>query len=430
MTNINPIQIFPGINDLPVEATALEGCNGSAVVQRVNKLITTHNKPFEVHGDCNTVIEYWVDTVDGLDTNNGLTNTTPYKTLQKALDNLESKAFDDCYYVYIYIKGTVVGELDFTNLRSWYMSSSWAGALTLDKWPEETAKWTYEPGRWADLNDYTYKGSWRCDHDRALYVDVYNCKFDIYSLISFSNLSIGFSYCEFNSLNSYVGDVSSVYVMFYDCKKIRFFDCSLTLDTKHFRIVLDNSHLTVQTEITYANPNNKQCSIRLSSNSSLTVNFNRLHTAYATKTIDLEDDGTGIFHALQEDSYKFEGIEANNFKGTIRFGKISEVFSHEIFIPNPTNANYLIALPYKPCLFKNIVFSAAGGSLTARPNPTNGNFTYNMTFVDRQTVRWIENLDFVIPYARAFGVSVELTNVTGVTDLFIQANFFPLNYLG
>lgn len=80
------IPVFPNINDNPRIPTADKAGNGSDVVARFNGLIEDLNST-SFGGEVPVLTQdttWYVDAVNGIDTNNGLTKETAFKTIKKA----------------------------------------------------------------------------------------------------------------------------------------------------------------------------------------------------------------------------------------------------------------------------------------------------------------------------------------------------------
>jgi hypothetical protein len=136
MQNLTPIPILPGLNDVP--EILEDGPNGALVTQKVNQLVNKSFRPFNTLDDNTNAIERYVDTVNGLDTNTGLTPESPVKTIDKALEIFKTGMVSWNWNTFIYVKGELVAPID---LRGVYAASNdWLneGTLTLDKWPSES----------------------------------------------------------------------------------------------------------------------------------------------------------------------------------------------------------------------------------------------------------------------------------------------------
>lgn len=416
MANINPIEIFPGINDVPVEATALAGCNGSAIVERVNKLTNYHNDPFSIWGDCNAEVAWYVDTVSGLDTNDGLTELTPFATLQKALSVVEEKRLDDCWWTYIYIKGTVTGEVNFSHIKGWINNLVWEGCLTLSPFPGETS-WNWVIGPWTGDGNYTFTPGIRRESINNFILSLENCIFDIQSIADFANMSVYFDTCTFKTTNptysckvllsgrqykfsNCIAELTSALVTIYaaDAYVQILTPFTLTDQVSHLFIGLDQSFLGVSSYIAVESGNQT-----ISGDVSSVVNFDNANSNY------LWD----------------KQINISGFLGKFIFGFYENDYdSYSVIIPSPGIRKYLIAIPNKPSWLKNIALAAPSGTATIQlwgGGNTIGS-PFNLTFTGLNNPQWRENLNFRYPYARANSVEVEITAVNGVTDLFVQAN--------
>lgn len=87
-------------------------------------------KPTEIWDDSTVGVNFYLDTVNGNDLNNGLTTLTAVKTLSKAIAVIKAKQVTDNWNTYLSIKGTLVAPFDLTEI---FGTSPWA-ALTLQGW--------------------------------------------------------------------------------------------------------------------------------------------------------------------------------------------------------------------------------------------------------------------------------------------------------
>lgn len=92
--------IFTGINDSPQQATASEGSNASDLIAKVNNTLDNLVSDFNALENTNPDVwdfgtVFYLDTANGDDTNDSLTNSTPKATLQSVWDKVAEKAVDN-----------------------------------------------------------------------------------------------------------------------------------------------------------------------------------------------------------------------------------------------------------------------------------------------------------------------------------------------
>lgn len=417
MSDIPKIEIFPGVNDVPVESSVTGGCNGSAVVQRVNSLIDKVTPAYAIWGDCTAEITWFVDTVNGSDDNDGLTELTPFLTVQKALDVISTKVVDDCWWTYIRIKGTVEGKLDFSDIRSWFGIGYWSGAVVLGKWESETSPWTLNIAEWSGEGDYTYTPGIISSKDNNVTLSIEDCNIVCGSVLDFSNLSVSLTDSTISSVGTNTCRI--FFAKGYSCRLD-----SVTLDTTNnpFSLQVDDTTLTIGSPLTWLGDNTLE--VKLFGNAQLELLFNTLHDSFPSKYAGVTGEpGTSIV-TRQEDYALLYGMVTPFFYGKRIFGKTSAHFSFSINIPTPTVTRYMVGIPNKPCYLKNMVLSAEGGSATVQAfygtNPLGTPQAINFTGIDNVT--WLENIDQIFEYARWNSIVLGISAVSGVSNLFIQAN--------
>ena len=119
MQNLTPVPILPGLND--ISEILEDGPNGAMVTQVVNQLVNKSFRPFNTIDDNNQNYERYLDTVNGSDTNDGLTATTAYKTWDRAIQDFKVGMITDNWSTYLYVRGELQAPLD---LRGVYGFSS------------------------------------------------------------------------------------------------------------------------------------------------------------------------------------------------------------------------------------------------------------------------------------------------------------------
>lgn len=161
MQNLTPVPILPGLNDVP--EILEDGPNGALVTQKVNQLVNKSFRPFNTLDDNTNAIERYVDTVNGLDTNTGLTPESPVKTIDKALEIFKTGMVSWNWNTFVYVKGELLAPID---LRGVYATSNdWCneGTLTLDKWPSESVPFIIKdapnPDRYLSLQVFIVDGN-------------------------------------------------------------------------------------------------------------------------------------------------------------------------------------------------------------------------------------------------------------------------------
>ncbi|BFM38910.1 hypothetical protein [Synechocystis sp. LKSZ1] len=415
MSNITPIQIFPGINDLPVEATELAGCNGSAIVARINKLISKTNYAEE----CLTEFSLYVDTVDGLDTNDGLTDTTPYKTLQKALGYFSGKCLDDCGYVYIYIKGEITGILDFTEIQSWICGKGVSGLLTLTVWPGDTS-WKYLTPAWGSGDDsYIYTPTWKCSNYTGLTVSVKYCDFEIAGTLEITKVNLSLQYCTFNAMGLY-----SAKVFFGYCAEVRFKTIEVkTTNNQSITFFLDDCILSMDNPINWTSGPGMR--IECFKSVSILAPYDYFHSRSTEITLDLAGSpDCKLFSPV--DFFNFtQGIQLSNWEGEINYRYTIPILSHTIFIPTPALGRYLLSIPDRRCTLRSVAITAKEGTINCAPwaNGSNVADYQSITFTGNDTITWFDGMAFSIDYPKAFNIYLDIASVTGVSDLWIQVNY-------
>lgn len=142
MQNLIPIPILPGLNDIP--EILEDGPNGALVTEKVNQLVQKSFRPFNTIDDNNQNYERYLDTVDGSDTNDGLTAITAYKTWDRAIQDFRVGMITDNWKTYLYIRGELQAPLDLTGVYGFSSSDYNNGTLTLTKFPDDTENFTFK----------------------------------------------------------------------------------------------------------------------------------------------------------------------------------------------------------------------------------------------------------------------------------------------
>jgi hypothetical protein len=187
MQNLSPVPILPGLNDIPEILD--DGPNGAMVTQIVNQLVNKSFRPFNTLDDSSNSIGRYVDTVNGSDTNDGLTVTTAFKTIDKALDFFRTGMVSWNWNTYIWVKGELQTPIDLRGIyatsNDWYTE----GTLTIDKFPDEPDNYTItsvdDPDRYLSRQVFIVDGN---------FVTLYlrNCTLNITSQMVFIDNTIYF----------------------------------------------------------------------------------------------------------------------------------------------------------------------------------------------------------------------------------------------
>lgn len=200
MTNIPSIEIFEGVNDTPVEATSTAGSNGSAVVNRLNKVINKLNYPDSYPIGLLAPIEIYLDTIGGDDTNDGLTDTTAYRTWDKVLTVLDGGMTTSECTVIVYIRGTLQAPLDLRPLKSISYGRLYGARLTLDRFPSDTENWVLENLAY-DENYYINPTAFITDRG-YLQISINYCTFKAPIFMDFSGFNAIFYACMFSAFDT------------------------------------------------------------------------------------------------------------------------------------------------------------------------------------------------------------------------------------
>lgn len=113
-------RIFPGINDLPVEASQEQASNGSSLIDKINGLCDTLNtldvsKNVEITEMWEQFSTFYLNTVNGNDNNSGFYNEQAKKTVTSLIDLIRTKQM--LYPITIYVEGEINETLDFSKLK-------------------------------------------------------------------------------------------------------------------------------------------------------------------------------------------------------------------------------------------------------------------------------------------------------------------------
>ena len=142
MQNLIPVPILPGLNDVP--EILEDGPNGAMVTQVVNQLVNKSFRPFNTIDDNNQNYERYLDTVNGSDTNDGLTATTAYKTWDRAIQDFKVGMITDNWSTYLYVRGELQAPLDLRGVYGFSSSEYNNGTITLTKFPDDTENFTFK----------------------------------------------------------------------------------------------------------------------------------------------------------------------------------------------------------------------------------------------------------------------------------------------
>ena len=142
MQNLTSIPILHGLNDIPEMLE--DGPNGALVTEKVNQLIGKSFRPFNTIDDNNQNYERYLDTIDGSDTNDGLTATTAYKTWDKAIQDFKVGMITDNWSTYLYVRGELQAPLDLRGVYGFSSSEYNNGTITLTKFPDDTENFTFK----------------------------------------------------------------------------------------------------------------------------------------------------------------------------------------------------------------------------------------------------------------------------------------------
>ena len=142
MQNLTPVPILPGLNDVP--EILEDGPNGAFFTEKVNQLIGKSFRPFNTIDDNNQNYERYLDTVNGSDTNDGLTATTAYKTWDKAIQDFRVGMITDNWSTYLYVRGELQAPLDLRGVYGFSSSEYNNGTITLTKFPDDTENFTFK----------------------------------------------------------------------------------------------------------------------------------------------------------------------------------------------------------------------------------------------------------------------------------------------
>lgn len=113
--------IFPGINDVPREATNLKAGNGSSLVAKLNILADKLNahvplKKSALTETWNNSKQFYLDTVNGNDDNSGETTNLKKKTLTSLINLIKTKKLAS--FTRVYVTGVITETIDLTSLWS------------------------------------------------------------------------------------------------------------------------------------------------------------------------------------------------------------------------------------------------------------------------------------------------------------------------
>lgn len=192
MANIPLIEIFPGINDLPTESNSNEGCNGSAVVSRINSIATRLLYPTNYPLAYTEDYSRYLDTVNGSDTNDGLTEGTAYLTFDRAIKDFEGKNVGDAI---LYVRGTLTAPLDFRSITPTNFGDLNKNNLRLYPFPTNNDTWKIVTPQ-ADENYYVNPTTFLVSSP-AMGLIIDGCTFEAPYLMDFSGCNLWFSGCAF-----------------------------------------------------------------------------------------------------------------------------------------------------------------------------------------------------------------------------------------
>lgn len=98
--------------------------------------------PTEYWDDSVNPVEFFVDTTGGgSDTNDGLSELTPFATIEKAVELLRTKQISWNWNTTLRIKGTVQAPLNLTGIKGNSSSAFQSDFLFLNKWQSENNPW-------------------------------------------------------------------------------------------------------------------------------------------------------------------------------------------------------------------------------------------------------------------------------------------------
>lgn len=413
MSNITPIQVFPGINDQPTAPTAQQGCNGSFIVKKINELISKNNYPTETLQDYPNTIERYIDTTAGNDSNDGLTEETAFLTWNRAIKEISGYLITDNYGITFYVKGTLQAPLNCLGVKPMGRAGYNWGVIQIRPYPSATENFVIESITEPGNDDYFSKRVFITE-GKPIMISISNCDFLIHTQFEFDNSLYEFYDCKFiaTSTSGYYG------IVFGNCEADLY---SAVFDTTPKAVNVLATGLTtrvrIDTEFTVIDPNTNYggfinieqgayCYLDAVANASTEP---QIQVSRAS-SLCVRADSTG---------WDFTVLNGANFTWDDWYSG-DEVTT--LFLPAPTDGLYPLWLPQKRCKLFSIHYKGRAGVGTFQAqvgtnlvgNPQTSTFSSVLTKYD------INDVEMLISARFAEDIYLKISDSSGLEDLFIQ----------
>ncbi|MGL5032809.1 MAG: hypothetical protein ACRC6M_03295 [Microcystaceae cyanobacterium] len=409
MQNLTSIPIISEINDLP--EILEDGPNGAFVTEKVNQLVQKSFRPFNTLDDNSAPIERYIDTVNGLDTNTGLTPESPVKTIGKVLEIFKTGMISWNWNTFIYVKGQLVAPID---LRGVYATSSdWCneGTLTITNWPSESVPFVIKdapnPHRYESLQVFITDGDY-------VVINLEHCTLLIEKAMVFVDNTIYFS----QSTVFPVSDNFSTALMF---GKGNYYLTGLTIDyslVPNFRMTFGGfgCFALLRNYWNLVNTTIPTPIIRVTGGAEVLAAFS-FDPNIPVKTISVDTRGK-----LRCDGQNNLLIETDS---TSDFGwndQAKDNYCNTLTFPTLPDGRYMVWIPPKRCRLLKWKLSASSGSATIQMDVGVG-FPWGdpitQTFANWEIIT--RDMNFDTPWESAFSLGLIISGTTApLTNVFFE----------
>ncbi|BFM40733.1 hypothetical protein [Synechocystis sp. LKSZ1] len=413
MSNITPIQVFPGINDLPTAPTAQQGCNGSFIVEKINKLIANTNYPIETLQDYPNTIERYIDTTAGDDSNDGLTEETAFLTWDRAIQEISGYLITDNYGITFYVKGTLQAPLNCLGVKPMGRTGYNWGVIQVYPYPSVTGNFVIESITEPGNDDYFSRRVFITE-GKPIMISVANCDFLIHTQLEFDDSLYEFYDCKFIATNT-----SAYYgIVFGDCE-VDLYSAVFDTTPKAVNVLITGptTRVRIDTEFTVIDPNTNYGGF---------INIDRGAYCYldAVATASTEPQiqvSSSSSLCVNEDSTGWDFTVLNGAKFTWDDWYAGDEAT-TLFLPAPTDGLYPLWLPQKRCKLYGVHYKGKTGvgTFQVQVGTTLVGDPQTTTFSSILTKYDMNDIEMLISGRFAEEVYLNISNSTGLEDLFIQ----------
>ncbi|MGL5032808.1 MAG: hypothetical protein ACRC6M_03290 [Microcystaceae cyanobacterium] len=413
MQNLTAIPIIPEINDFP--DILEDGPNGALITQKVNQLVQKSFRPFNTLDDDSAPIKRYVDTIAGSDDNDGLTATTAFKTIDKALDFYRTGMISWNWNCFIYVKGELQAPIDLRGLYA--TANDWftEGTLTINKFPDETDNYTITSV--SDSGDYLSKQVFIVDGN---FISLYllNCTLNITSQMVFIDNTIYFGVVKIKPTSTARYDAVIIGRGNYYLQRITH---DYTDKLYSIQVVGVGCYLRVNNLQTFVNDQLNNTFLRIRGGAegkieaTLTTSLNKNIVIENSKVVANVNVPYLLYEADGASDFSWNDWTKFNLCTTLPFATLP-------------NGRYKVWTPQRKCRLLEWKLSASGGNGTFQADIGNADtlkigaaLTQTFTPAYEEITR---SMFLDIPYAGAFPVFLSVTNSTvPLTNVLLQLNY-------